>query len=226
MDNYSEFDSKNTLIPNIFGIIFANNNKIYKNNLMSMKSLMTKFKKTAIVLMLAAVAAMGLQSKVMAQTTIVSANGMSTYVYYTYVSKIAGQIVTSQTGLTAKPGDEIEYEVVVAYYSSGSVPSNRSCTIPIPCYVNYHSVSADTGTIVYNNQKDTIRYVPPMFTLSASALPYIYGKITFTLVATENCYLLRANCGNRVIATQLLPWADYVSYGYPPAPGTFHYFED
>ena len=227
MENRYKFYEKEECKTKLFGTDIAN--KISKNAInynAKMKNMHSILKKNFVVILTAAAALLFMQNNAKAQTIIGA--GQGNYVFYTYVSKIAGQIVTTQTGLTAKPGDEIEYEVVVAYYSDNSngQPASRRCTIPIPCYANYHSVSKDTGTIIYNNQKDTIIYEPPMLKQPAAALPYIYGTLTFTVVVTEDCYLLNANCGNKAVVPQLKSWLDYVSYGYPPLPGTFHYVEN
>lgn len=116
---------------------------------------------------------------------------------YNHITKINGQPVSSQKNLTVKPGQEIEY--VLEIRNVGNEPfKDAYVDIPIPynaTIVNYAAeyFEGTTGTIEFNKATNTLHWT------SGSVLPVleddpILGRLTYTVKATEDCYILTSNC--------------------------------
>ena len=148
-------------------------------------------------------------------------SSVSGVLVYNYIAKIGGHVVSTQSGLNVLPGQEIEYQVAV-YNTSGNSSGSRVVKIPIPYYADYYGLSYSGGTanlvgdtIVWNLSISNQGTTPPP---SAPA-----ATLTYTLVASQDCYALNATCATEVIVTGSISGSSaYFYYDYPPVSGAAH----
>ena len=128
---------------------------------------------------------------------------------YGYVSKVKGQIVSSQDTLKVLPGQEIEYVVEIR----GSVSQNYSAaavTISLPYYADFYGIDG-TDTVYYGGAGGTdLFYDPVTQTLVWNGLTIptavnngdLLARLTYTVVSSQDCYALSASCGKKEIVIE------------------------
>ncbi|MDR1180431.1 MAG: hypothetical protein LBL13_00415, partial [Bacteroidales bacterium] len=140
---------------------------------------------------------------------------------FNYVSKTAGQVTASQTGLKVFPNREIEYVLEVRNLStSGEAFSSGVVEVKIPYYANFYQAEAAyfqlaAGTDpVYNP-------VTRLITWNLSSIPAptttdsLFATLTYTLVSSQDCYALKATCVKEITVTGKFQGSGTSSSGVP-----------
>jgi len=135
---------------------------------------------------------------------------------YNYINRIGGNIVTTQTSLTVQPGQEVEY-IIEVYNVSASTPFARTIKIAVPYFADYHSATPSTGTVNFISG-DTIEWnTGNLNTAQGTITPA--ATLTYTLVASTDCYALNTVCTKDITVIGSL-WnagivqASSINYGY------------
>jgi hypothetical protein len=140
---------------------------------------------------------------------------------YNYVSKIGGRIVSSPSGLPTLPGPGQEIEYVVVVYNTGATTSGGEVIkIEIPYYADFYGASTTgSGTV---NVSDAIYWTLPVLTGQGANPQAALDTLIYTLVASQDCYALNANCTQEIAVKGIVPSGWNFYYAYPPLPDSAH----
>ena len=145
---------------------------------------------------------------------------------YSYVTKIGGHIVSSQSGLTVLPGQEIEYEVAIYNTSAVSNVPNRVVKIEMPYYADFYNAITAQGSVSYIQGDTFIRWTLPTLAPQGATPAAPIAKLTYTLVASQDCYALNASCPKTIAGVDGIytnnVLGDYFYYVVPPLPNGAH----
>ena len=158
--------------------------------------------------------------------TMVGKAQSNSVIGYNYITKIGGQIVSTQTSLKVFPGQEVEYELVI-YNTDVTTNTGSEVKIVIPYYANYHSAVTTDGTAGYISG-DTILWTLPSLAAQGANPVLPAARLTYTLVSSHDCYALSTTCINEIMVEgniynqNILLVNGVFYYDYAPLSGGSH----
>jgi membrane carboxypeptidase/penicillin-binding protein PbpC len=139
-----------------------------------------------------------------------------------YVSKTSGHVVSSQSNLSVEHNREVEY-VLELRNASSIAYTNSVIEIAIPYYADFYSIDTTiyrgttAGTAPYYDASTRV-ITWDISSIPAAVLDTLLAQLVYTLVSSNDCYVLNSSCEKAIAVTGKLTTSSMVIipfvYGY------------